>query len=236
MFGPPDAYKDDFMPLALLFDLDGTMVDTDLLHIAAWNGILARDGRKIDAAFYRTSVMGFPNDAVTSALFPDKPASVRAAITEAKETAFRSLVGDLRPTAGLPALLDWAEALDLPMAVVTNAPRDNALLMLRGLGWPERFPTLVIGDELARGKPDPLPYLTALQRLGSHASRAVAFEDSLSGVRAAVAAQIETIGILTALNEDVLRDAGAAAVAQDFTNPRLLELLQRRAVNDGLTG
>jgi HAD superfamily hydrolase (TIGR01509 family) len=219
------------MPLALLFDLDGTMVDTDHLHIAAWNAVLARDGRQIDAAFYRTRIMGFDNDAVTTALYPDHPASHRAAFSDAKETAFRATVGDLEPTAGLPELLGWAEAQGLPMAVVTNAPRDNALLLLRGLGWADRFPVLVIGDELARGKPDPLPYLTALQRLGVDGSHALAFEDSLSGVRAAVAAGVETIGLMTALNEAALRAAGAMAVVPDFTSPELLELLHRKAAS-----
>jgi HAD superfamily hydrolase (TIGR01509 family) len=222
------------MPLALLFDLDGTLVDTDRLHIAAWNSVLARDGRRIDSAYYRTSVMGFANDAVSSALFPDHPASLRGALSDEKEAAFRSLVGDLTPTAGLPKVLAWADKLALPMAVVTNAPRENALLMLRGLRLADRFPVLVIGDELARGKPDPLPYVTAMQRLGTDASRALAFEDSLSGVRAAVAAGVETIGLMTALSEDVLRDAGAAAVAKDFTDSALLERLYRRAANDGL--
>jgi beta-phosphoglucomutase-like phosphatase (HAD superfamily) len=131
------------MLLALLFDLDGTMVDTDDLHIAAWNAVLARDGRQIGAPFYRTSIMGFAADAVTEALFPDHSPSHRVAMAVAKEVAFRSQVGDLEPTAGLPSVLEWAEALSLPMAVVTNAPRDNALLLLRGLGWAARFPVLV---------------------------------------------------------------------------------------------
>src|SRR6202142_4749253 len=151
------------MPLALLFDLDGTMVDTDQLHIEAWNAVLAHDGRQIGAAFYRASIMGFTADAVTEALFPGHSTAQRAAMTEAKEQAFRSQIGDLVPTAGLPAVLEWADALSLPMAVVTNAPRDNALLLLPGLGWGARFPVLVIGEELTRGKPDPLPYLTAMQ-------------------------------------------------------------------------
>lgn len=217
------------MPLALLFDLDGTMVDTDHLHIAAWNEVLSRDGRQIDAAFYRTRIMGFDNDSVTAALFPDHPASHRVAFSDAKEKAFRATVGDLEPTAGLPELLAWADAQRLPMAVVTNAPRDNALLLLRGLGWADRFPVLVIGDELARGKPDPLPYLTALQRLGADGTRAFAFEDSLSGVRAAVAAGVETIGLMTALNEAALHAAGATAAVRDFTNPELSGLLHRKA-------
>jgi HAD superfamily hydrolase (TIGR01509 family) len=155
-------------------------------------------------------------------------------LSDAKETAFRSLVRDLTPTAGLPDLLTWAESLALPTAVVTNAPRDNAVLMLRGLGLANRFPVLVIGDELARGKPDPLPYLTAMQRLGTDPSHSLAFEDSLSGVRAAAAAGIETIGLMTALSEDALRGAGAAAVVRDFTDAALLEAMRRRAANDGL--
>ncbi len=217
------------MPLALLFDLDGTMVDTDRLHIAAWNAVLARDGRQIDAAYYQASIMGFATDAVMDALFPDHPAIERAALSNAKETTFRSLLGALEPTAGLPSVLEWAERLSLPKAVVTNAPRNNAVLMLRGLGWSDRFPVLVIGEELARGKPDPLPYLTAMQQLGVEAGQALAFEDSLSGVRAAVAAGVETIGLAIALSPDALRGAGATQVVQDFTDPALLERLRRRA-------
>lgn len=217
------------MPLALLFDLDGTMVDTDSLHIAAWNLVLARDGRRIDAAFYKARVMGFTAEAVTAALFPDIPAAERPALAETKEAAFRESIGRLEPIAGLPALLDWAESRALPMAVVTNAPRDSALLLLRGLGWAERFPVLVIGEELARGKPDPLPYLTAMRRLGAEPDHAVAFEDSLSGVRAAVAAGAETVGVMTAHGEATLRDLGAARAIRDYTDAALLRHLHERA-------
>ena len=216
------------MTLALLFDLDGTMVDTDHLHIAAWNAVLARDARHIDATFYKSKVMGFTAEAVTAALYPDHDSAARALLSDEKEIAFRTLVGLLEPTVGLPSLLAWADSLSLPMAVVTNAPRDNALLLLRGLGWVNRFPVLVIGEELERGKPDPLPYLTALRRLGADATQAIAFEDSLSGVRAAVAAGIETIGLLNALNESALRGAGASVVVQDFADAALLALLRRR--------
>ncbi len=217
------------MPFALLFDLDGTMVDTDHLHIEAWNAVLANDGRRIDAEFYRAHIMGFDAEAVTGALFPNHAPAHRAAMSEAKESAFRSLVGKLEPTKGLPEILDWAEALALPMAVVTNAPRDNAQLLLRGLGWAGRFPVLIIGEELARGKPDPMPYQVAMRELGADAARSLAFEDSLSGVRAAVAAGVETIGLMTALPEDSLRAVGASRAVRDFTDPTLLALLHRRA-------
>jgi HAD superfamily hydrolase (TIGR01509 family) len=233
---PISKDEEHHMPLALLFDLDGTMVDTDPLHIAAWNSVLAPQGRQIDTAFYRNSVMGFATGAVTGALFPSYSTTQRAAMADAKEQAFRSQVGDLVPTAGLPAVLNWAASLSLPTAVVTNAPRDNALLLLRGLGLAARFPVLVIGEELARGKPDPLPYLTAMQQLGVDADQALAFEDSLSGVRAAVAAGVETIGLTTALTHDALRAAGATAAVPDFADPALLQLLHRRATEDRRPG
>jgi HAD superfamily hydrolase (TIGR01509 family) len=217
------------MPLTLLFDLDGTMVDTDHLHLAAWNAVLGIEGRQVDAAFYKASIMGFSSEAVTEALFPEHSPLRRAALSDAKETAFRAQVEHLQPTPGLPALLDWADTQALGMAIVTNAPRENAMLLLRGLGWESRFSVVVIGDELARGKPDPLPYLTAMQRLGTSASHSIAFEDSLSGVHAAVAAGVETIGLMTALSEPALRAAGASLVVKDFTNPELIEYLRRCA-------
>ena len=214
------------MTLALLFDLDGTMVDTDTLHIAAWKAVLAPMARQIDAAFYKARIMGFDAASTGAALFPDATRSAHLAYCDAKEAAFRGMVGTLEPTAGLADLLDWADSQGLKKAVVTNAPRDNALLMLRGLGWADRFPVLVIGEELAHGKPHPLPYLTGLQQLGASAAQAVAFEDSLSGMRAAVAAGLESVGIATALDPAALRGVGASLVVRDFTDPTLLRRLR----------
>ncbi len=88
---------------------------------------------------------------------------------------------------GLLDLMDWAEARSIPMAAVTNAPTANAELMLTGLGIKHRFRTIVIGDNLPRGKPDPMPYLVAGERLGVDCRDCVAFEDSRSGMRSRAA-------------------------------------------------
>jgi HAD superfamily hydrolase (TIGR01509 family) len=212
-----------------LFDLDGTMVDTDALHLNAYNTLLGEFGRAVDAAYYKRHIMGFPNAQIMAELFPDRPIAAHLAFTERKEDLFRAQLGRLEPAAGLFELLAWAEARELPCAVVTNAPRANATMMLKGLGLAERFDTLVIGDELAHGKPHPLPYLTALERLGGNAARAIAFEDSLSGIRAASSAGVHTVGLLTSLPEAALRDAGAATVIADFRDPGLRQWLEARA-------
>lgn len=100
-------------------------------------------------------------------------------------------------------------------------------MMLNALGLADRFGTLVIGGELEHGKPHPLPYLTALEWLGAKAQDAVAFEDSASGVRSASSAGIFTFGMLTALDEEQLREAGAKAVIRDFGDRKLWEFLER---------
>ncbi|WP_163009790.1 HAD family hydrolase, partial [Pseudomonas viridiflava] len=102
--------------------------------------------------------------------------------------------------------LDHAGQLGPKTAVVTNAPRENAMAMLTGLGIVDRFETIVIGGELARGKPHPMPYLTALELLGVSADEAIAFEDSLAGVQSAHAAGIHTFGMLSGLQEQQLRE------------------------------
>ena len=75
---------------ALLFDLDGTMVDTDALHIAAYNDLLARVGRVMDAGYYKAHVMGAPNDAIMQKLFPNGTSTEHDVFVSAKEDRSRS--------------------------------------------------------------------------------------------------------------------------------------------------
>jgi HAD superfamily hydrolase (TIGR01509 family) len=213
---------------ACLLDLDGTMVDTDALHLRAYNIMLGERGRQVDAAYYKTHIMGFPNDEIMAGLFPDRPRAEHQICIERKESLFRSMLGHLEPTPGLRELLAWAERHAVPCAVVTNAPRANATAMLAGLGLGERFDAVVLGDELARGKPDPLPYLTALEHLRADAARAIAFEDSLSGIRAACGAGVHTVGVLSSLAEAPMRAAGAAHVVHDFRDAVLWQWLEQR--------
>lgn len=209
-------------PLALLFDLDGTLVDTDYLHFSAYQTLLQDFGKSITLDYYKTQIMGAPNDKIMRELFTDLPTARHAELSERKEALFRKgIASDLTPTPGLMALIDWAEANGIPMCVVTNAPRANAELMLKGLHLDKRLPQLVIGDELARGKPDPLPYLIGLQRLGTQADCALAFEDSGPGVTAASQAGIFTYGMRGALDDTALRAAGARDVLMDFKSENL---------------
>ena len=213
--------------LGLLFDLDGTLVDTDPLHLAAYRSLLRPLGRDLSEVEYKTRIMGAPNDAITDWLLPDASSSQRREFVAAKETAFRALVHDLEPTPGLPWLIAWADERGVEMGVVTNAPRANAELMLKGIGLDRFLTRLVIGDELPAGKPDPLPYRRGLEVIACDACDCIAFEDSLSGVRSAAGAGIFTYGLSAALSGDALLGAGASAVIADFNAEALKEHLER---------
>jgi HAD superfamily hydrolase (TIGR01509 family) len=214
--------------VSLLFDLDGTLVDSDGDHLVAFQKVLAPYGIELDRAIYAAHIMGASNAMIGERFLAHLPQAERDAVFDAKEAAYRDGLGALQATPGAAELLAYAQANGLPCAVVTNAPRANAQVVLAAIGLSERLPVVVIGGELARSKPDPLPYLTALELTGAAAARAVAFEDSVSGVRAAAAAGIAVVGITTGLPAERLVAEGAAFGAADFRDSRIYELIERR--------
>jgi len=216
------------MKTALLFDLDGTLVDTDALHLTAFQGVLAAHGVSLTKAQYVEKIMGSSNALIGSAFLPHLSVADREAALATKEAAFREMLGELKPVAGVAALLDYADAEGIRCAVVTNAPRANATAVLEALGLAGRLSLQIIGPELARPKPDPLPYATGLALTGAKGANSLAFEDSLSGLQAARGAGLAVVGLTTTLDEARLLGAGATIAVADFTDPRILELLRRR--------
>lgn len=216
------------MTTALLFDLDGTLVDTDHIHFSALSRVFADHGVALDFPTYRNHIMGGSNVDIARQFLGHLPFEKGLAELYRKEALYREELAELTPVAGVVHLIDKALARRIPLAVVTNAPRLNADLVLKGLGLAERLPLVVLGDELAHGKPHPLPYLTGLEKTGGVAARSVAFEDSASGIGAAVAAGIPVIGLTTALDEARLLELGAVMAVKDFTDARVWAFVERQ--------
>ena len=211
---------------ALLFDIDGTLADTDALHLEAFNQVLGPRGHVFDHARFTRELQGFSNASISERFLADEPPQRQATIIGEKEEAFRKLVaGQIQPVPGLMTLLARADRADIPMVAVTNAPRLNAEMLLSGLGIMDRFKALVIGDELAHGKPHPMPYLEGLRAVGAAPNLSLAFEDSRSGVQSASTAGIATIGIRTSLSHADMVAAGAFMTAGTFDDPELVRLV-----------
>lgn len=214
---------------ALLFDIDGTMADTDAVHMEAFNSVLGPHGHTFDRTRYTAELQGFANSSISERFLPGLTADAALDVMRTKESTFRSLVRNLiHPVAGLIDLLDRADAAGIPTVAVTNAPRANAELLLGGIGITDRFVAIVIGDELAHGKPHPLPYLEGLRLAEADPAKSVAFEDSRSGIQSATAAGLPVCGIRTSLTDRQMHEAGAVLSAYDFTDRGLLAFVEGR--------
>jgi HAD superfamily hydrolase (TIGR01509 family) len=210
---------------ALLFDLDGTLAETDSIHFLIWQACLRDYGLEIDRSFYKAKISGRLNPDIVADLLPQLSQSEQEDFIWRKEAEFRNQADSLSRLPGLSDLIDWASQKGLKQAVVSNAPRENAEFMLKALHLETHFDTVVLGDDLPVGKPDPLPYQEALKRFNLTKEEAIAFEDSPSGIRSAVAAGITTVGIASTHEPDELRQLGAILVVSDFTAPDLASLL-----------
>jgi HAD superfamily hydrolase (TIGR01509 family) len=212
---------------ALLFDLDGTLTETDSLHLPTWVDVLRPYGIEVDEEFYKERISGRSNSKIVEDLLPNLSAEDGRELADAKEASFRERAGVLDP---LPGLLDFVEegkSRGLRMALVTNAPEENVAAILLALELREFFDEVVLSDEVGDVKPDPAPYRAALDKLDVAPEEALAFEDSTSGIASAVGAGVPTVGIASTQAPETLKDAGAFMVAKDFADPELRKLLNR---------
>ena len=187
---PPGA-----LPAALLWDMDGTLVDTEPCWFAAEHALVAEHGRAWSDAD-ALSLVG--NDLLTSAQVlrerggVDLP--VRRIVEVLTEDVRARVAAQVPWRPGALELLTAARRAGLPCALVTASWRTLVDAVLGAL--PEgTFAAVVTGDEVARGKPDPEPYATAARALGVEPGRCLALEDSPNGLASALAAGVPTVGI-----------------------------------------
>jgi HAD superfamily hydrolase (TIGR01509 family) len=210
---------------ALLLDLDGTLAETDSLHLPTWIEVLRPHGVAINEEFYRANISGRANNEIVRDLLPHLDAREGKELAGAKEASFRRRATELEPLPGLLDFLTRARERGLVTALVTNAPEENVEAILLALELEEFFEEVVLADEVGPVKPDPAPYRAALERLGVPPEEALAFEDSTSGIASAVGAGVATVGIASTQADEKLLGAGAFLVAPDFTDPELRALL-----------
>ncbi len=205
---------------AVLFDLDGTLVDNMAFHITAWIETAHALGRTITADTVMRDFAGRRNEEILPALLgralaPDE----LTRIAREKEQRYRDLFAPhVAPVRGTLALLDALDAAGVTFGIASAAPKENRDFVLDRLGLRARFRCVVGAEEVTRGKPAPDLFLKAAERLGVAPSEALVFEDAHLGVTAARAAGMRAVGITTTEPADVLREAGAMACAPDLAS------------------
>ena len=177
-----------------VFDLDGTLVQSEHLHRLSWDAPLARLGIVVDDAQYHREFAGKPGTQIArDHLGLTDPVLIQQLYDDVTTAYWELAAGSVGPTAGLLHFLD--DLGGLPKAVCTSAQYDSATRMLEVLQIADRFSAVVTASDVVLGKPHPEPFLLAADRLGLPATVCVAFEDSSNGLRSARAAGMACIGV-----------------------------------------
>ncbi|HVN20584.1 MAG TPA: HAD family phosphatase [Dongiaceae bacterium] len=182
---------------AVLWDMDGTLVDSAEYHWQAWRDTMALEGFPITHEQFLAS-FGQRNDSILRQWMGEKatPAAIHR-IGDAKEILYRQQVRE-RGLAALPGALEWVRLLQQQgwkQAVASAAPRANIETILDVLHARRCFQAIVSAEDVHRGKPDPEVFLVAASKLSVTPAHCIVVEDAAHGIEAAKAAGMKNIGV-----------------------------------------
>ena len=185
------------LPAAVIFDMDGVLVNSNPYHLEKWVEFLDHHKISYKREELPELILGKRNDtAFKYFLGPDLSPEESHRLSEEIEETFRKVFKPhARPLPGLDALIKECHAAGIPMAVASSAVRSNIEFVVDALGYRPYFQTMVSGDEVTHAKPDPEIYLKAADHLGVDPSDAVGFEDSYVGIGAVNNAGMKCVAI-----------------------------------------
>jgi beta-phosphoglucomutase len=200
------------LPGAVIFDMDGVLVDSNPFHIQKWADFLDERGIRYDPEELPKQVLGLRNDHAFRFFFgPGITEEEMARLGEEIETRFRrAFHAHAKPLPGLEGLIRQCYQAGVPMAVASSAMAKNVEFVIDALGFSAYFRCLVSGDEVQHPKPHPEIYLRTAEKLGLPPAACVAFEDSFVGIEAVKDAEMKCVAIASTFPDVELRAHGRA--------------------------
>ena len=198
---------------AVIFDMDGVLIDSEPLHFAVLSELLERAGHTLTRS-ENEQFIGTTSEAMFSTLIARHRLSgtVAGYIARYDEMVLRVLQRPHAPAPGLTALIARLRDLGMRLAVASSSRRPWVEATIRSLGLADAFDVVVTGDDVEHGKPDPAIYLLTAQRLGVLPNRCVAIEDSPNGVQSARSAGMTVLGVRTEYTAHLHLDGVARTV------------------------
>ena len=201
---------------AVIFDLDGTLIDNNSFHLISWKRYLKNMGREISEEEYKMHINGRTNKDAVEYIYGRKMKEEEAMVYALeKEEIYRKLYKPLiKPVAGLLQFLHELEKRGIPMAIATSGIQVNIDFMFDNIPIKKYFSVVVNSSHIKHGKPDPEIYLKAASMLDVPPKRCLVFEDSVVGIQAARAAHMKVFAIATTHSKEEL--ATADMVIENF--------------------
>ena len=209
---------------AVIFDLDGVIVDSHPAHLQAWKKFFRSIGKDVAERDLLFILEGQKREDILRHFLGDLTQEQVRQYGAKKEALFRDSVPELKTVRGLREFLDRLQESGLPLALASSASRRRASYMLEQLDLARRFSVVVTGDDVKKGKPDPSIFHLAADGLEVEPSEILVCEDAVSGVEAAKAAGMKCLAIAANGRGPLLEKAGADRVVQDFSAASLDEL------------
>ena len=205
---------------AIIFDLDGTLVDSLPYHHESWriffknNNIKENDFSEIIKEYKGGGTL----ELMTSVFGDMYTRGELKKMSDDKEVIFRDIYkSKVYPIEGLNKFLDNLKENNILLSIGSNAIRKNVLMTIEELGITNYFSSIICGDEVSRGKPDPEMYLKTLSNLKVSKNECIIFEDSIEGIEAARNADIKVVGVTSSQSSEKLKSVGAFKTINDYT-------------------
>jgi beta-phosphoglucomutase len=208
------------LPTALIFDMDGVLVDSEPLHKRAKEIAFGEHGIVLPEAVY-DSYKGRPDATMFPEILKESgwPAERIGRILERKKEIYEEIETELQAVSGAMEFVRWAAAC-FKIALATSSTARNREATLRFLGIEEFFQVLVDASGHTRPKPDPEVFQVAISKLQVAPSECWIIEDSVNGIRAAKTAGAVAVAITTTFHQEILRAEGAELVVDSFAELR----------------
>jgi HAD superfamily hydrolase (TIGR01509 family) len=206
------------MTEAVIFDMDGVLIDSGAHHRAAWRALLEELGAEPSRPDYWRLTIGRPSEEALPLLLGRRvPEPEVWRLARRKRDLYTDFArGGMVSVPGVREFVAALSRLGIPRAVGTSASRFDVDRLLAGVGLQRQFNVIVTADDVTLGKPDPEVYELAAARLRVPPTACIVFEDSLVGVEAARRAGMRAVGVTTAHSEAELLEAGAERAIADF--------------------
>ena len=182
---------------AVLWDMDGTLIDSEEFHWIAWRDTMRKEATPITREQFLVT-FGQRNDSIIRQWLGAAATSRRIErIVTAKEELYRDLVRKhgMRPLPGVATWLDRLQEAGWLQAIASSAPWENIDVILEALSATHLFQAIVSAEDVNHGKPDPEVFLVAASRLGVSPAYSIVVEDAVAGVEAAHRAGMHSIGV-----------------------------------------
>jgi beta-phosphoglucomutase family hydrolase len=178
----------------LIFDLDGTLVESMHLHLAAWKHAAEHHGFAFDYATYY-GWGGIPSRKIAAMINERQGLALDVeAVAATKAEHYQRHIGEVRPIAATLEVVHWAHA-NLPMAIATGTPRVNLERILADTRLGGYFRATVCAEDVDNHKPHPDTFLLAAARIGVPPQHCLVFEDTSTGFAAAAAARMDCVSV-----------------------------------------